>query len=88
LRGNRRAAYINGYDVLEQEATTVSKAAETPMSRAPQEIAMRQYNDDQVAATILADIRKVVTDPMAIVGAVALLGIWAVLAIASSRARG
>jgi hypothetical protein len=87
LRGNRRAVYINGYDVLEQEAT-VSKAAETPMSQAPQEIAIRNYTVDQVAANILADIRKIVTDPMAIVGAVALLGIWAVLAIASSRARG
>lgn len=87
LRGNRRAVYINGYDVLEPEAT-VSKAAETPMGQAPQEIAVRQYNVDQAAAMILADIRKVVTDPIAIVGAVAFLGIWAVLAIASSRARG
>jgi hypothetical protein len=58
------------------------------MGQAPQEIAVRQYNVDQAAAMILADIRKVVTDPIAIVGAVAFLGIWAVLAIASSRARG
>lgn len=94
LRGDRRGIFVNGYEVAgtDQYAAPearASRAEERTISHASQEIAVRQYRTDQVSDKItLSDIRKFASDPMTIVGVLAVLGIWVVVAAASSRARG
>lgn len=86
LRGDRRGVSLNGYDIVGTNPFTAQEAAayktaEPAMNQAPQEMAVRQVDDDGLLT--LADVRRFVTDPMAIMVVLALLGMWVVLAIAS-----
>jgi hypothetical protein len=93
LRGDRRGVSVNGYDllasnqyaspgsdVLPQAAAAVSAQSETTV---------RQFHAEALSDRIgIEDVRRFFSDPVTIVVALAVLGIWIVLAAASSRARG
>jgi hypothetical protein len=97
LRADRRGVSVNGYDILASNQNVAqdsdvllqmnASAAEKTITGAPRETAFRKYGESDTIK--LADIRKwvfdLVSEPITIVVILGFLGIWVVLAMASSR---
>jgi len=93
LRGDRRGISINGYELLAANQQgddllrwTSSDTIERKQSSAHPDMLVRQYADDGNDTIFsLAEIRKLVSDPMMIAGMLVLLGAWLVLSMVSRR---